>query len=643
MFEEEWLEFAMSETPLTCPHKRNNVGGSFAVPGSETIPNLQRGIVIREPIIRLASPPREPVNKGKGKVIATEGDTNAPTLNCHLPELSINRRPYGGNGESSRAVRRRLFDGPTVPTNRAVEVEEHAEAEGETIEPQTVGRQSRVVQPSSLYTWTRFQDSLHDLLNDESSEPVLFARDAPPVIDSLEEDGDNLFVGQVFKSKTDCKIKIAIQAINRKFHFKIKRSIPNFMVLICIAIDCPWRVYAAKLDGTGNFQIRQATLRHSCSVDARCNYHKLATTQVIGEIIQSRFIGIKRGPTPATIRKLMLDDFNVNVSYWKSWRSREIAMESVLGSMAGSYALMPVYMGLLQTTNPGSICALKTTENSDGGTLFKYAFIAFGASIKRYRYMRKVIIIDGTSLKGRYGGCLMSACVQDGNFQNFPLAFAVVDSENDASWEWFLTQLKEFFFDSGHLVFVSDRHGSIYNAIGTVFPAATHAACTVHLWRNIKARAYTVEGFNKIFLAIQRVSPGCAAYLVDIGFEHWTRAHFSGDRYNIMLCTTLMSWFALRCAKALEHKGTLTPKVPGQVELNFESSTSLAVCGISETEFQVMAQSGECAYEVKIYPIPSVGENEIGGEYAGDLLPPEVRRPPGRPQKVRILSWSEEK
>ncbi|CAG7888912.1 unnamed protein product [Brassica rapa] len=181
MFEEEWLEFAMSETPLTCPHKRNNVGGSFAVPGSETIPNLQRGIVIREPIIRLASPPREPVNKGKGKVIATEGDTNAPTLNCHLPELSINRRPYGGNGESSRAVRRRLFDGPTVPTNRAVEVEEHAEAEGETIEPQTVGRQSRVVQPSSLYTWTRFQDSLHDLLNDESSEPVLFARDAPPV------------------------------------------------------------------------------------------------------------------------------------------------------------------------------------------------------------------------------------------------------------------------------------------------------------------------------------------------------------------------------------------------------------------------------------------------------------------------------
>lgn len=287
-------------------------------------------------------------------------------------------------------------------------------------------------------------------------------------LEAVPYEGDNLFVGQVFKSKNDCKIKIAIHAINRKFHFKTKRSTPAFMVLICVAIDCPWRVYAARIDGTGNFQIRQATFRHCCSVDARRNYHKLATTQVIGELIQSRFIGIKRGPTPETIRKIMLDDYNVNVSYWKSWRAREIAMESVLGSMAGSYALMPAYMGLLLTTNPGSLCVIEKTESDDGGVLFKYAFIAFGASIKGYRYMRKVIIIDGTSLKGKYGGCLMSACAQDGNYQIFPLAYAVMDSENDESWEWFMMQLRTFVANSDELVFISDRHGSIYSAINKV-------------------------------------------------------------------------------------------------------------------------------------------------------------------------------
>ncbi|CAF2074704.1 unnamed protein product [Brassica napus] len=168
--------------------QKNDVGGSFAVPGNQTIPNVQRGIVIREPIIRLASPPREPLNKGKGKAIATEGDTDAPTLNCLLPETSINKGAYGGNGESSQAIRRHLFDGPIVPSNRAVEVDDHTNAQGETIEAQTVVGPSGVAPPSSVYTWTRFQDALHDILYDESSEPVLFARDAPPVIDSGKED-----------------------------------------------------------------------------------------------------------------------------------------------------------------------------------------------------------------------------------------------------------------------------------------------------------------------------------------------------------------------------------------------------------------------------------------------------------------------
>ena len=171
---------------------------------------------------------------------------------------------------------------------------------------------------------------------------------------------------------------------------------------------------------------------------------------------------------PSTIRKILLDDFHVNVSYWKSWRGREVRMELALGSMAGSYALMPAYLGLLQTTNPGSICCLHKEENSDGSMMSKYAFIAFGASIKGYRYMRKVVVIDGTRLKGRYGGCLLSACCQDGNFQIFPLAFGIVDSENEDAWEWFLSQLKTFVEDAHHLVFVSDRHGSIYNPIGKV-------------------------------------------------------------------------------------------------------------------------------------------------------------------------------
>lgn len=73
-----------------------------------------------------------------------------------------------------------------------------------------------------------------------------------------------------------------------------------------------------------------------------------------------------------------------------------------------------------------------------------------------------------------------------------------------------------------------------YTFAKQVYPRAKHASCTVHLWRNIKARfkskrlaslmgaaarAYTIEEFNKKFLDIQRVSPRCAGYLVEIGID----------------------------------------------------------------------------------------------------------------------------
>ncbi|CAA7044070.1 unnamed protein product [Microthlaspi erraticum] len=116
-------------------------------------------------------------------------------------------------------------------------------------------------------------------------------------------------------------------------------------------------------------------------------------------------------------------------------------MENAHGSIAGSYTILPAYLALLQRTNPGSIFFLDHVEEPLGGSRFKFAFIAYGASIAGFPYMRKVIVVNGASLKWWYGGCLLSACAQDANFQIFPLAFAIFDYENDASWQWFMSKL----------------------------------------------------------------------------------------------------------------------------------------------------------------------------------------------------------
>lgn len=69
-------------------------------------------------------------------------------------------------------------------------------------------------------------------------------------------------------------------------------------------------------------------------------------------------------------------------------------------------------------------------EVSDSRTFF-----VLGASFNRYKYMRKVVVVDDTHLKAKYGGCLITTCTEDGNRQIYSLAFAIVDSENDAAYE----------------------------------------------------------------------------------------------------------------------------------------------------------------------------------------------------------------
>ena len=69
-------------------------------------------------------------------------------------------------------------------------------------------------------------------------------------------------------------------------------------------------------------------------------------------------------------------------------------------------------------------------------------FMSLGPCIRGFRSaIRLVIAVDETFLKGKYLGTLFVATCMDDNKQIYPLAFGVGDSENEASYNWFLTKL----------------------------------------------------------------------------------------------------------------------------------------------------------------------------------------------------------
>ncbi|XP_048596358.1 uncharacterized protein LOC106422330 [Brassica napus] len=343
-------------------------------------------------------------------------------------------------------------------------------------------------------------------------------------------------------------------------------------------------------------------------------------------MMKGKFAGRGGGPRPNDIREAMQGDHDVHISYWKAWRSREVALDYAKGSSGASYNLLPTYLEKLVMANPGSITQIHT-EYADGiGHRFKYMFMALAASIEGYRFMRKVVIVDGSHLRGKYAGCLLTASAQDGNYQVFPLAVAVVDSENDKAWEWFFTKLSQFIPNNEEIVFVSDRHPSIYMAIAKSKIGYGNSSIIRTYFKDKHlgylvgkaARAYRLSEFYLTFNEIKRVNQSCADYLVGIGLEHWARSHFQGNRYNIMTSNVaetwnsvlrdareypilslieyirakLMTWFAKRRQIKRGEGQMVTPRVEEILAANFERSGSLWVTMIGEAEYKVRNKEG---------------------------------------------------
>lgn len=284
----------------------------------------------------------------------------------------------------------------------------------------------------------------------------------------MQDNGVEVEVGMMFRNREAFKQYIAMVAISKKFCFRSVKSDPSTMILQCISPFCHWRVYAIRLKDSEVFEVRTVVNNHTCTIGERGGYQRTATSAVIGELMKTKFAGNAMGPKPREIRMIMRGDHGVSISYWKAWKSREMAVDNGHGTCNASYLKLPSYLNNLVLANPGSLANLHTEQTEQGGQRFKYMFLALGASIEGYAAMRKVVVVDGTHLKGKYAGCLLTASAQDGNYQIFPLAFAIVDSENDMSWEWFFRNLSAFVPNDPGLVVVSDRHPSIYKAISKV-------------------------------------------------------------------------------------------------------------------------------------------------------------------------------
>lgn len=156
-------------------------------------------------------------------------------------------------------------------------------------------------------------------------------------------------------------------------------------------------------------------------------------------------------------------------------------------------------------------------------------------------------------------GILLTATGVDANGSLFPLAYAVVNAENDENWFWFLHHLRDVLQtqtthllpenpDSESLVILSDRQKGLIESVDRLFPKSPHGFCLRHLQDNMHkkfkhpdlksllwkaARAKSKVDFDRCLDDMRALDPNCVSWLLETTSpEHWADLYFKGKRYS---------------------------------------------------------------------------------------------------------------
>ncbi|KAK3222385.1 hypothetical protein Dsin_009410 [Dipteronia sinensis] len=231
--------------------------------------------------------------------------------------------------------------------------------------------------------------------------------------------------------KSDLKQLVGLHAIKGNYEWKVKRSNKSVLHLVCKIDNYKWKLRAVRRDEGTFFQVRSFESEHSCPLEEVHRPHQQASAPIFGEAIALRLQQHNgRLIRPKDIITVMKTMFGIQVMYSKAYQALDYALTLTYVSHEGRFQLLPPFCFVLEQQNSGTITDIQCIENNK----ILYFFMVIRASIRGFRrYMRPVIAVDGTFLKGRCWGTIFVATTQDGNEQPYPIAFGYEDSENNAS------------------------------------------------------------------------------------------------------------------------------------------------------------------------------------------------------------------
>ncbi|CAM8926977.1 unnamed protein product [Rhodiola kirilowii] len=450
------------------------------------------------------------------------------------------------------------FDNPII--------DEYDRDEMEMLEEFEVVDGNNVPEPKNLWDYPCFDDVSGWMENDTS---------AGHRRNNSSSDNNLICEGKTFDSKEDAIYAAQRFSVLTQVEFSTYKSDHHRIILICRdgANSCPWRILIAKKKGSSVWEVTTSRGDHTCTSDIIPKDNMHLTKDFIALEIK-RVMTEQVRYTARQIMGLVSDKFGYQIKYLKAWQAKEAAMKMLFGDWKKSFSDLPAYMQALVDSNPGTIVLWSKSEGENNVMTIDRVFWAFAPAISAFRHCRPVICIDGTHMYGRYNGKLLVAMGLDANNQLVPLAFALVESENNESWRWFMRCIRIGVTQRDGLCVISDRHNGILHAMNEpewTEPRAYHRFCSRHVASNFNTKVKNVT-LKKTFSTAThqnqlkkfvrhygelkdelKNNTSALSWLESIRKEKWCLAYDEGGRRWGSLTTNASESFnhALRAARDL--------------------------------------------------------------------------------------------
>ncbi|KAG8388477.1 hypothetical protein BUALT_Bualt02G0129800 [Buddleja alternifolia] len=358
-------------------------------------------------------------------------------------------------------------------------------------------------------------------------------------------------VGQDFKSVKEFREALQKYAVANRFGYKLKKNESSRVSGICVEEGCSWHIYASWVPASESFRIKKLNNSHTCGGESWKNAHP--ARKLLVSVIKDK---LRDSPhhKPKEIAKSISRDFGIELNYTQVRRGLGDAREQLQGPYKESYNRLPWFCEKLVETNPGSIAKLMTDDEKR----FQRLFVSFHSSVQSFQNgCRPILLLNATPLKSKYQESLLTATAVDADDGFFPVSFAIVDTETEDSWHWFLEQLKSALTAPVPVTFVSDMEKGLKKSVHEVFENAYHGYSMYHLMESFKrnlrgpfhgegrgvlpgkflaaAHAVRLTGFKKFTEQIRQISSSAYDWVIQIEPEHWTSLLFRGEQYNYIV------------------------------------------------------------------------------------------------------------